>query len=76
MSMTFFCVDDLESRGLLGGRWTFQHPVGAARVENRKYPESAVAYPKGWMMAAAREAGFGSVSVILPGYQSTLECIK
>lgn len=76
MSMTFFCVDDLQSLGLLGGRWTFKHRLGAARVENRKYPESAVAYPKEWMTDAARDAGFGSVSVILPGYQSTLECIK
>lgn len=76
MSMTFFCLDDLEALGLLGGRWTFAHDLGAARVENLKYPESAVAYRREWMLAAAREAGFSSAEVVLPAAQSTLECVK
>ena len=76
MSMTFFCLDDLERLGLLGGRWTFQHPLGAALVESSKYPESAVAYQREWMLGAAREAGFSSAAVILPATQSTLEGVR
>jgi SAM-dependent methyltransferase len=76
MLMTFFCMEDLEERNLLGGRWTFRHPMGAARVEHPKYPESAVAYSREWMLDAARACGFSSASVILPAHQSTLECIK
>ncbi|CAA9311266.1 MAG: hypothetical protein AVDCRST_MAG68-1234 [uncultured Gemmatimonadetes bacterium] len=74
--MTFFCLEDMEELQLLGGRWTFRHTVGAARVENQKYPESAVAYPREWMMEAARRQGFSSVEVILPAHQSTLRCVK
>lgn len=76
MLMTFFCLDDMRDQQLLGGRWTFQHSIGAAQVENPRYPESAVAYRKDWMLEAARDAGFNSCSVILPAAQSTLECIK
>jgi len=76
MMMTFFCLEDLEAQGLLGGRWTFQHPMGVARVENLKYPESAVAYPRAWIMEAARRHGFSDVQTVLPAHQSTLKCIK
>lgn len=76
MSMTFFCLDDLEALGLLGGRWTFRHAAGAARVENQRYPESAVAYRRDWMLEEARQAGFASAEVILPAPQSTLECVR
>ncbi len=76
LSMTFFCLDDLERLGLLGNRWTFRFPRGAARVENDRYPESAVAYARDFMLEEARRAGFSQASVVLPSYQSTLECIK
>jgi len=74
--MTFFCLDDLEGRGLMEGRWTFSHPLGPARVENPRYPESAVAYTRPWMIEAARSAGFAEADVILPNYQSTIACRK
>jgi SAM-dependent methyltransferase len=76
MLMTFFCMEDLKALGLLGGRWSFAHRMGQAYVENLKYPESAVAYETEWMVAAARAAGFSEARVILPWYQSTLECRK
>ena len=76
MLMTFFCLDDLEALGLLGGRWTFQHTVGAAKVENARYPESAVAYSREWITDVARRVGFSSVDVILPAHQSTLRCTR
>ncbi|MFN2634927.1 MAG: class I SAM-dependent methyltransferase [Thermoanaerobaculia bacterium] len=74
MLMTFFCMDDLRALDLLGGRWSFSHGIGPAFVENRSYPESAVAYARDWMLAAANAAGFREARVILPSYQSTLEC--
>jgi SAM-dependent methyltransferase len=76
MLMTFFCLDDLEGLGLMEGRWTFSHSVGAARVENARYPESAVSYTRSWMVDAARSAGFAEADVILPNYQSTIACRK
>ena len=76
MLMTFFCLDDLERLGLMGGRWTFSHPVGPARVENPRYPESAVGYPRSWMIEAAKSAGFAEADVILPNSQSTIACRK
>jgi SAM-dependent methyltransferase len=76
MLMTFFCLDDLERLGLMGGRWTFSHPVGPAWVENPRYPESAVAYARSWMIEAARSAGFAEADVILPNYQSSIVCRK
>ncbi len=76
MCMTFFCVEDLRDLGLLGRRWSFEHQVGAARVENAAYPEAAVAYEKDVILAFAKSAGFSSPQVILPTYQSSLLCIK
>ena len=76
MMMTYFCLEDMQALGLLGGRWTFAHPMGAARVENLKYPESAVAYPRDWIMDAARRHGFSDVQTVLPAHQSTLRCVK
>lgn len=72
MLMTFFCIDDLRALGLLGGRWSFHHRRGPAWVESLAYPESAVAYEREWMLAAARDAGFAHAEVTLPSYQSTL----
>lgn len=76
MLMTYFCLEDMEALGLLGGRWTFEHRMGAARVENVKYPESAVAYSRDWIMEAARRHGFSDVQTVLPAHQSTLRCVK
>jgi len=74
MLMTFFCMDDLRALDLLGGRWSFANAIGPAFVENLDYPESAVAYDREWMLDAARAAGFREARVVLPSYQSTLEC--
>lgn len=76
MLMTFFCLDDLDGLGLLGGRWTFGHTLGAARVENLRYPEAAVGYTRAWMTEAAQSAGFAEADVILPSSQSTIACRK
>jgi SAM-dependent methyltransferase len=75
MSMSFFCVDDLEQMQLLGGRWTFRHRLGNAYVESRSFPESAVAYGKEWMLEVARSYGFSDIRII-PGTQSLLQGIK
>jgi SAM-dependent methyltransferase len=76
MLMTYFCFEDMEALGLIGGRWTFAHRLGAARVENVKYPESAVAYSREWIEDAARHQGFREVSTVLPAHQSTLMCVR
>jgi hypothetical protein len=76
MMATIFCLDDLEEQGKLGSRWTFEHQIGAARVENPRFPESAVAYPRAWMVEAARDAGFSHTEVLAASYHSILLCTK
>jgi SAM-dependent methyltransferase len=76
MCMTFFCIEDLRKLGLLGTRWSFRNRIGRALVENVAFPEAAVAYEKAVIEDAARSAGFSFPQVILPGYQSSLLCIK
>ncbi|MGR3179735.1 MAG: class I SAM-dependent methyltransferase [Candidatus Anammoxibacter sp.] len=74
--MTFFCIDDLKELDLLGGRWTFEHKVGSAFVENIDYPEAAVAYTNEFIIELANSCGFDHAEVILPSAQSTLKCVK
>jgi SAM-dependent methyltransferase len=74
MMATVFCLEDLEEQGNLGSRWTFEHQVGVARVENPDFPESAVAYPRDWLVGAARDAGFPQVDVLAASYHSILLC--
>jgi SAM-dependent methyltransferase len=76
MMATIFCLDDLEEQGNLGGRWTFGHRIGAAHVENPRFPESAVAYSRAWMVDTAREAGFSHAEVLAASYHSILLCTK
>ncbi len=76
MAMTFFCMDDLRTLNLLGGRWTFAYRRDAAYIENERYPEAAVAYDKSWIEQVCREAGFANVEVRLPSFQSTVFCVK
>ncbi len=61
--MSVFCLDDLRDRGDLGGRWSFEHRIGCAYVENRRYPEAAVAYERGYLEETTRAAGFREASV-------------
>jgi hypothetical protein len=56
---------------LLGGRWTFEHRVQNAFVENQQYPEAAVGYARDFLVKTAREAGFPDCEVH-PGEQSVL----
>lgn len=76
MIATVFCLDDLQAQGNLGGRWTFEHQLGAARVENPRFPESAVAYPRSWLVDSARDAGFSQAEVLAASYHSILLCTK
>ena len=75
MSMSFFCLEHLEQKRLLGGRWTFRHRIGNAYVESRSFPESAVAYRKEWILEVARSCGFSHARVV-PNVQSVLEATK
>jgi SAM-dependent methyltransferase len=59
MYLTFFCMEHLE----LGGRWTFQHRSGDAYIEDRQYPEAAVAYHEDFMTKLVIDCGFREVAV-------------
>jgi SAM-dependent methyltransferase len=72
MYMTFFCMDSVE----IGKRWTFQHKMGQAHVENIKYPEAAVAYTRAYMEELCSSVGFREVSIIESPWQSALVCRK
>lgn len=56
MAHTVFCLD--HPPATLGGRHSFAHQIGAARVESLRQPEAAVAYAKSHLFEAARTAGF------------------
>lgn len=71
MAMSCFCVEDLQDTHLLGGRWTFEHRVQNAFVENQQYPEAAVGYARDFLVKTAREAEFLDCEVH-PGEQSVL----
>ncbi len=76
MCMTFFCLEDVKRLGFLGNRWSFQHRVGRALVENRTFPEAAVAYEEDVIVEIAKSVGFSAPKVILPAAQSSLLCVK
>jgi len=59
VAMSFFCYDYVDK----GGRWTFAHQVGAAHVENPKFPEAALAYTAAFLTDVARQSGFRDISV-------------
>ena len=72
MYMSFFCLDSVGR----DGRWTFQHRIGDAYVENMKYPEAAVAYTRQFMGDQCRSTGFSEVSINETPTQSTVTCRK
>jgi SAM-dependent methyltransferase len=72
MYMTFFCMEHVE----LGRRWTFQHRCGNAYIENRKYPEAAVAYHEAFMTKLTMDCGFREVTVRSRGMTSELVARK
>ena len=59
MYMSFLCMEHVK----LGGRWTFQHRLGNAYVENLQYPEAAVAYHEAFMTKLVADCGFPEVTV-------------
>ncbi len=63
MLMYFFCLD--YPPPTFGGRHTFQHQMGNARVESLKVPEAAVAYSEEFMVNLAKEKGFGNARVVV-----------
>ena len=66
--MTFFCLDTVD----LGKRWTFNHRIGEAFVEDIKYPEAAVAYTREFMEKLCCSVGFSDVSIIESHGRSSL----
>jgi SAM-dependent methyltransferase len=74
MAMTFFCLEDMAAHGELGGRWTFPHRIGRSRVQDRRYPEAAVAYEREFLLDAAKSAGFEEAEVLPYPIQSMLVC--
>jgi SAM-dependent methyltransferase len=72
MYMTFFCLDSVD----LGKRWTFNHRIGEAFIQDIKYPEAAVAYTREFMERLCYSVGFSDVSVIEDHSQSSLICRK
>ena len=66
MAMTVFCMDHLHAGNVLGGRWTFQHSIGSAKVESLEKPEAAVAYTEEFLRSACIAAGFSSATVQPP----------
>ncbi len=71
---TVFCMDHLANT--LGGRWTFKHAMGEARVENLKYPEAAVAYTLEWIERTLADAGFEQIEVLVGGGHSMIRARK
>ena len=76
MQMSVFCLESLAETGSLGGRWTFQHPIGNALVESLEFPEAAVAYKRDYLTDSARTVGFSEVALITRPGQSWLRCRK
>lgn len=74
MEMTVFCLDSIGNR--LGGRWTFNHRIGEARVENPKMPEAAVAYTKDYLLSRCRQVGFREAAMVGTSIQTILSCRK
>jgi len=66
--MSYFCRDTVA----IGDRWTFQHRIGPAYVENLKYPEAAVAYDRRYLEELFRSSGFQSVTTETSEGQSLL----
>ena len=64
MSMSVHCIEDMASAGALGGRWTFEHRMGPAYIQDPRYPEAAVAYEREYLVDRALAAGFRNAEVI------------
>jgi SAM-dependent methyltransferase len=69
-----FCLENMA--GSLGGRWTFVHQVGNAKVETVEYPEAAVAYQDAYLKQLCEAAGFREITMVRGAEQSLLQCRK
>ncbi len=78
MLHSFFVLDHLTEFGQLGGRWTFRHAVGNARVENTQFPEAATGYTEQWLSDTATACGFERVRFLKDpkNGQSVLHCTR
>ena len=72
MVMGVFSLEEMAAQGQLGGRWTFRHQVGRARVEKRELPEAAVAYERSFLLGLCEEAGFADARLVARQPQSLL----
>jgi SAM-dependent methyltransferase len=62
MLMYCFCLDYPPPS--YGGRHTFSHWIGNAKVESVKVPEAAVAYTEEFLVSLVKRCGFKSVKLI------------
>jgi SAM-dependent methyltransferase len=67
-----FCLEDVSLSP--NSRWSFRHRAGAARVEDERYPEAAVAYERGWIERVCRDAGFANVELMGSEVQTMIVC--
>lgn len=79
MLMSCFCLE--YPPPTLGGRHTFRHAIGNARVESLRVPEAAVAYSESFLAGLAMEVGFSSARIMSGGpgsgvWQATLVAQK
>lgn len=59
--MTLFLMDYIRPR--LGGRWSFKHRAYKCYVENKRFPEAAVAYDLAVVRPLLSENGFETVEI-------------
>jgi SAM-dependent methyltransferase len=72
MHFSTFCLEHVERSP--GSRWSFQHREGAAHVEDRRYPEAAVAYELAWLRDQCLAAGFASFEALPSTTQTMIRC--
>ncbi len=57
-------VHEAKAPGMSDRRWSFEHRVGAAYVEDLRVPEAAVAYEHSYLKGILRDAGFGPIETL------------
>jgi SAM-dependent methyltransferase len=72
MHFSTFCLEHVDRSP--GSRWSFQHREGAAHVEDRRYPEAAVAYELAWLREQCLAAGFASFESLPSTTQTMIRC--
>lgn len=72
MHFSAFCLEHVDKSP--GSRWSFQHQEGHAHVEDRRYPEAAVAYALAWLKEQSLAAGFSSFEALPSTTQTMIRC--